>query len=161
VVPTREIPYLHPGVAGRIERADGTVLGEIGELHPETRLALGIDAPVFGFALDLSVISAPQPAQMRAIPRYPAASRDISLLIAEEIPAARVEALIAAVEQPLVERVRILEDYRDAKLPPGHKSTLWSITYRSLERTLTDAEVDSAHEAIVARLVAELGAQRR
>jgi phenylalanyl-tRNA synthetase beta chain len=60
-----------------------------------------------------------------------------------------------------VSRVRLLEDYRDAKLGDGLKSMLWSIEYRSPERTLTDAEVDQAHEAIVARLVENLPAQRR
>jgi phenylalanyl-tRNA synthetase beta chain len=57
--------------------------------------------------------------------------------------------------------VRLLEDYRDAKLGEGMKSMLWSIEYRSPERTLTDVEVDKAHEAIVARLVGNLPAQRR
>jgi phenylalanyl-tRNA synthetase beta chain len=62
---------------------------------------------------------------------------------------------------PLVESVRLIEDYRDAKLPAGQKSMLWSITYRAPDRTLTDSEVESAHEALVARLMTELGATRR
>ena len=57
--------------------------------------------------------------------------------------------------------MRLLEDYRDAKLGDGMKSMLWSIAYRAPDRTLTDAEVDTAHEAIVARLVENLPAQRR
>ena len=56
----------------------------------------------------------------------------------------------------------LLEDYRDpSRVPEGQKGMLWSITYRSLERTLTDAEVDAAHEAIVGRVLAELPATRR
>ncbi len=57
--------------------------------------------------------------------------------------------------------IRLLEDYRDAKLGDRMKSMLWSIDYRAADRTLTDAEIDRAHEAIVARLVAELPASRR
>jgi phenylalanyl-tRNA synthetase beta chain len=98
---------------------------------------------------------------MRAIPRFPGSTRDVSLLMAATIPAARVREVIAGAHQPLVERVAVLEDYRDAKLPEGMKSMLWSIAYRSLERTLTDAEVDAAHEAIVSLLVDHLPAQRR
>jgi phenylalanyl-tRNA synthetase beta chain len=57
--------------------------------------------------------------------------------------------------------VRVVEEYRGANLPSGHRSMLWSIVYRAADRTLTDAEVDTAHEAIVGRLLAELPAQRR
>jgi len=77
------------------------------------------------------------------------------------IPAARIADVIADAAEPLVAGVRLLEDYRDAKLGAGVKSMLWSIAYRSPERTLTDAEVDRAHETIVGRLVENLPAQRR
>jgi phenylalanyl-tRNA synthetase beta chain len=98
---------------------------------------------------------------MQAIPRFPGSTRDVSLLLAAAIPAARIAEVIGEVPEPLVQRVRVLEDYRDAKLGDGMKSMLWSIEYRSAERTLTDAEVDQAHEAIVRRLVEGLPAQRR
>ena len=69
--------------------------------------------------------------------------------------------VIEQAAEPLVQRTRLLEDYRDAKLGEGQKSMLWSIEYRSPERTLTVEEVDKAHEAIVGRLVENLPAQRR
>ena len=98
---------------------------------------------------------------MRPIPRFPSATRDVSLLVAEATPAGRIHAVLADARSPLVESVRLVEDYRDAKLPAGQKSMLWSITYRAADRTLTDADVEAAHEALVARLVDELGATRR
>jgi len=105
--------------------------------------------------------SAP-PAQMRPIPRFPGSARDVSLLLAEDIPAARIAEVIAQADQPLVAGVRLLEDFRDVqKLGAGNKSMLWSISYRAADRTLTDAEVDQAHEIIVSRLVDSLPAQRR
>jgi len=154
------IPYLHPGVAARLE-LDGAMIGELGEVHPDTRIALGVETPVFMIDVDLSRLAAHPVRQMRAIPRFPATSRDVSLLLAEAIPAQRVREVIDAASSPLVEEVRVLEDYRGDRLPAGHKSMLWSITYRAADRTLTDAEVEAAHEAIVARLVTELPAQRR
>ena len=116
---------------------------------------------VFAFEVDLGKLPLAQPAQMRAIPRFPGSERDVSLLLAEDIPAARVVEVIEAANEPLLSRVRLLEDYRDAKLGAGMKSMLWSIAYRSAERTLTDVEVDKAHETIVGRLVDNLPAQRR
>jgi phenylalanyl-tRNA synthetase beta chain len=157
---TRGVVYFHPGVAGEIVR-EGTVVGRFGEIHPDVRKRLGVDEPVFAFELDLTALPLAAPAQMQPIPRFPASTRDVSLLLAAELPAARIEELIEQAAEPLVQRVRLLEDYRDAKLGDGQKSMLWSIEYRSPDRTLTDGEVDKAHEAIVGRLLENLPAQRR
>ena len=160
--PDRTIPYLHPGIAATIWIPDvDEPIGTVGEIHPDVRADHGIDAPVFAFEVDLERLPPPAPAQMRPIPRFPGTSRDVSLLVADSVPAARVREVIDRAHVPIVERVDILEDYRDSKLPAGTKSMLWSIAYRSLERTLTDAEVDAAHEGIVAQLVEQLPGQRR
>ncbi len=160
--PARDISYLHPGVAARVLATDGTVLGEVGEVHPEVRAAFDIAPACFVFDLDLERLPQPEPRQMRAVPRFPAITRDISLFVAAEIPAARVGDLIAERADPLIEQVRVLEEYRDPeRVPPGQKGLLWSITYRSSEATLTDKEVDDRHEVLVSHLVEKLAATRR
>ncbi len=157
-----DVPYLHPGVAARVELADGTYVGEIGEVHPSVRDSYGIEPACFAFDLDLNAFPVPGPAQLVNIPKYPAITRDISFFVGDQVPASRVDELITANATELVEHVTVLEEYRDAaKVPEGQKGMLWSITYRSGERTLTDAEVDATHEAIVAKLLDELPAQRR
>ena len=161
---TTGVPYLHPGVAGELLVADAgvwEVVGRFGEVHPEVRARLGAHGAVFAFEVELAALGVAAPAQMTAIAKFPGSARDVSLLLEAGIPAARVADVIDEVREPLVERVRLLEDYRDAKLGEGRKSMLWSIEYRAADRTLTDVEVDRAHEAIVARLVANLPAQRR
>jgi phenylalanyl-tRNA synthetase beta chain len=158
--PTRSIPYLHPGVAGELVLPDA-VAGWFGEVHPEVRARLGIEGAAYAFELALARIPLAPPAQLRPIPRFPGSARDVSLLLGDAIPAGRVEDVIAQAGEALVSRVRLLEEYRDARLGLGQKSMLWSIEYRAPDRTLTDAEVDRAHEAIVARLVENLPAQRR
>jgi phenylalanyl-tRNA synthetase beta chain len=157
---TRGVAYLHPGVAGEIVHGTNLV-GWFGEIHPDVRKRLGIEGPVFAFDLELEKLPLAGPAQMQPIPRFPGSTRDVSLLLAAELPAARVIDVIEQVAEPLVQRIRLLEDYRDPKLGDSRKSMLWSIEYRSPDRTLTDAEVDKAHEAIVGRLVENLPAQRR
>jgi phenylalanyl-tRNA synthetase beta chain len=158
--PTHAVSYLHPGVAG--ELVIGTeVVGAFGELHPETRKRLGVEGPAFAFDLDLTKLPLAGPSQMKPIPKFPGSARDVSILLAEDIPAVRVEEVIEGASEPLVSQVRLLEDYRDPKLGAGMKSMLWSIAYRAPDRTLTDVEVDRAHEAIVGRLVENLPAQRR
>jgi phenylalanyl-tRNA synthetase beta chain len=163
---TSAIPYLHPGVAGELAIEDvalgeDRVVGWFGELHPDVRKRLGVEGPAFAFEVELARIPLAGPAQMRSIPKFPGSTRDVSLLLASDIPAGRVEQVIAEAVQPLVAGVRLLEDYRDSRLGDGRKSMLWSIAYRAPDRTLTDAEIDAAHEAIVGRLVDHLPAQRR
>lgn len=156
------IPYLHPGVCARVILPDGSLAGYIGEVHPRTRQVLNVEPRCFAFDLSLDAFPAPAARQMRAVSRFPAVTRDISMLMGVDVPAARVRALIDEAAEPLIELVTVLEDYRDPEhVPAGKKGMLWSITYRSSEGTLTDAQVDRAHEAIVARLLEKLPAQRR
>jgi phenylalanyl-tRNA synthetase beta chain len=154
------VGYLHPGATGELV-VDNEVVGWFGEVHPKTRKALGVDGAVFAFDVDLTKLPLAAPAQMQTIPRFPGSARDVSLLLSETIAASRIEDVITQANEPLVSSVRLLEDYRDAKLGAGMKSMLWSIAYRAADRTLTDPEVDKAHENIVARLVENLPAQRR
>ena len=158
------VTYLHPGVAGELvaeTSAGRIVIGHFGELHPNVRAKLGVTGPAFAYEVDLDVLPLATPAQMKPIAKFPGTERDVSLLLAESINAGMIQDMIVAVAEPLVSGVRLLEDYRDAKLGAGMKSMLWSIAYSSPERTLTDAEVEKAHEGIVARLVENLPAQRR
>jgi phenylalanyl-tRNA synthetase beta chain len=156
------IPFLHPGVAGRLWLDGERELGVLGELHPDVRAELDIAPAVFAFELALDVAPKRGPVQMQPIPRFPAITRDLSFFVDESVPAARVRDLLLGQREPLLERVEVLEDYRHPDhVPAGRKGMLWSATYRSLERTLTDAEVDAAHEVIVAQVLLGLGAVRR
>ncbi|MGE5185041.1 MAG: hypothetical protein ACM31C_23395, partial [Acidobacteriota bacterium] len=154
------VAYLHPGIAGQLELGR-EIVGRFGEVHPEVRARLGVSVPVFAFEVELDHVALAPPRQMKTIARFPGSARDVSLLLDASIPAGRIHHVIEQAAEPLVTGVRLLEDYRDPKLGAGMKSMLWSIAYRSADRTLTDAEVDQAHEAIVARLVENLPAQRR
>ncbi len=158
---TTEVPYLHPGLAATVSFGDASPAGTVGEVHPAVRERLGIDRPVFVFDVRLAAMPRGGAPQMRAIPRFPGSSRDVSLLMPDHLPAQRVRDIVAEVREPLVEALHVREDYRDAKLPAGRKSMLWSVDYRAADRTLTDAELDAVHERVVARLVTELPAERR
>ena len=155
------VPYFHPGLCAEI-RVGGGVIGHVGEIHPETRERMGLEQVCFGWELSLEGLPDLGARQMSGISKFPAVSRDVSVFVDEPTPAMRVRATIREAQGALVEDVQVREEYRDAsKVPTGKKGMLWSITYRSHERTLTDAEVDAAHEAIVSHLVAVLPAERR
>src|SRR5262249_4206170 len=120
------VPYLHPGVAGELV-LERRVVGWFGEVHPDVRKRLGVTGPAFAYEVALADLPVAEPGQMQPIPRSPGSARDVSLLLAADIPAARVEDVITAAAEPLVSGIRLLEVYRDPKLGEGMKSMLWSI----------------------------------
>jgi phenylalanyl-tRNA synthetase beta chain len=152
-----DLPLFHPGVAAEIGR-----VGFAGEVHPRIRDAFGIETACFYLELDLERVPTPGPVQAAQLPRFPAIERDISCFIASEVPASAIELAIREPGDPLLVGVRLVEDYRDpSHVTAGQKSMLWSLTYRSAERTLTDDEVQAAHGRIVAGLVERLGIRPR
>ena len=151
----------HPGIAATLTLA-GADIGACGEVHPEVRESFDIEMPAFAFEIDVDRLPAPEPAEMQPLPRFPGVGRDLSFFVAEDVPAARVREVIAEAREPLLESAAVLEDYRDRDVvPAGRKGMLWSLTYRSGDRTLTDDEVDRIHEAIAARVLDTLSAVRR
>ncbi|MCS6913456.1 MAG: phenylalanine--tRNA ligase subunit beta [Myxococcales bacterium] len=151
-----EAPWLHPGIAAVLVDESGQVRGELGEVHPDLREALGIEVRAFAFEIDLPEQEPPCP-RFQPLPRFPAVSRDLSFFVDEAIPAGQVLGVLRRSGEPLLVQVRLLEDYREpGRVPPGKKGLLLSLLYRSSERTLTDEEVRRAHEAVVRHLQAQL-----
>lgn len=153
---------LHPGISASIWDAEGREIGSVGEVHPKVRKSFDLEGKVFGFELEIEKMAMPEDQRMRALPRFPAITRDVSLLLDADLPSSQVLAIIENCKEPLLASVQILEDYRDPKhVPEGKKGMLWTITYRVPDRTLTDKEVDKAHAAIESHLLEELKATRR
>lgn len=153
-------------------------VGFVGELHPELIAAWGLPdgARVVYGELDLEALPDPAVAVAREIPRFPATSRDLSLEIPVALPAAEVVAALrdaararshseaSEVEDParLQESgageggVEVLEDYRGAGVPDAHRALLLRLHYAAGARSVTDAEVQALHAAIVEQACARL-----
>lgn len=160
--PSPSATPLHPGISAGIFDKSGAEIGCVGEVHPHVCKAYDLDAEVFGFELNLGAMRAPEDTQMVGIPRYPAITRDISMFLAQDIPASQITSIIDECHEPLIAQVQVLEDYRDpAHVPEGQKGMLWSVTYRSPDKTLTDAEVDAVHQRLEKQLLGDLVATRR
>ena len=147
---TEEAPLLHPGAAATLVSAHGgQVLGVFGELHPDLRQSL--DLPSAAFAFELEVPNLPISKQPYVAPsRFPATSRDLSFFVASDVEAAHLLSTMEHASEPLLRGVALLEDYRQqGHVPAGQKALLFSLTYRSDERTLTDEEVQKAHHRVV------------
>jgi phenylalanyl-tRNA synthetase beta chain len=138
-------------------------------LHPDVLRAWDLD--VAGAVLvelelsELASIGRKSP-RFSPIPRLPAATRDIALVVHEDVAAGEVERVIREAAGDLCESVEVFDVFRGGSVPPDHRSLAFHVVYRdpraatapSEARTLTDQEVDERHAAVVAKANADLGA---
>ena len=97
----------------------------------------------------------------RALPRFPAVSRDIAVVCAEEVTVGALEACIRRAGGKLLREVVLFDIYRGQGVAEGSKSVAFSLTLRSDERSITAAEADEEIKDILAALEKELGATLR
>jgi phenylalanyl-tRNA synthetase beta chain len=157
------VPHLHPGKSAELV-IGGEAVGRFGEMHPRVAESFGLGGrPVLAGEFDLDAIRAKVPERHRAapVPRFPAALRDVAVVVEESVPAERVAAEIRAGGGDLLVGVRLFDVYRGDNIPAGTKSLAYALTYQAEDRTLTDKEVDKAHEKIENRLRHLLKAQIR
>jgi len=161
--PLSDEPLLHPGRSARI-RAGDTISGVVGELHPrllreaDLRLErlvvaeLSIDG-LGGGQLAVTPASAP--------PRFPSVERDVAMIVADDVEAGAVAATIRGAAGPLLQDVRLFDVYRGRPLAETERSLAFRLRFGTVDRTLTEAEVDQAMAAVVAAVQARHAARLR
>ncbi|HEY1372864.1 MAG TPA: phenylalanine--tRNA ligase subunit beta, partial [Candidatus Binatia bacterium] len=98
---------------------------------------------------------------VRSLPRFPSVERDLAMVVDDAFPAQRIIDWVKDQRNALIEKVEVFDQYRGASIPEGKKSLAFSISYRAQDRTLTDSEVQTVHQELVARLGEVFGAQLR
>jgi phenylalanyl-tRNA synthetase beta chain len=94
----------------------------------------------------------------KPLPAYPEISRDISILVPESVTHENIASLIKQLKLPNLESFDVFDVFRGTNVPEGQKSMAYALVYRSPERTLTEAEVNSAQARVVAELKSRLNA---
>jgi phenylalanyl-tRNA synthetase beta chain len=123
---------------------------------------LDLEGRIFMFNLDFqALVRLAAPPLFTPLPRYPAVYRDIALVVPEAVPAARVTQALHQHGRPWLVEARLFDVYTGDPIPPGKRSLAFRLSYRDPERTLTDEEINPLHEALVAALGRELGAELR
>lgn len=153
----------HPGKCARVS-VDGVELGVMGEVHPIIRSRYELSE--YGVAacdLDLAGLLQARPAgwALAPVPTYPPVLEDLALIVDDDLPAERVEAVIRQAGAEWIAAVRLFDLYRGPPIEAGKKSLAYSLTYQAPDRTLTDSEVRQVRERIVSRVSQELGARLR
>jgi phenylalanyl-tRNA synthetase beta chain len=161
VAPATE-PFLHPGRTARV-LAGGEDVGWIGELHPLVARAWALDHGGALFEVDLDRVLT----HADAVPRYvdltsfPELRMDLSLTLADDVPAATVLATVREAGGELLAGVRVFDLYRGEQVGEGRKSLALALAFRARDRTLTDEDVAPLRERIVAALRDGLGGELR
>jgi phenylalanyl-tRNA synthetase beta chain len=158
-------PHLHPRGAAFLTLGEGASLrriGSFGPLHPDAVEALALDGDVLVAEIDLEpFVEGPMLPQYAAIARFPASTRDIALVVKDEIRAGEVESAVRTAAGPLAEGVRLFDRFVGGQIPAGFSSLAFHVVYRAGDRTLTDAEVDAAHANVVKSVRERFGATLR
>ena len=92
---------------------------------------------------------------------FPAVVRDISLAVKKEVTFAKIKEVVLPFSKELLRSMKFIEEYSGEKIPAGHRGVIFSLTYQSPIRTLTEEEVNTIHERLCQSLVDQLGAIRR
>jgi len=156
-----EVPPWHPGRCAELLLADETV-GYAGELHPRVLEHLGLPPRTCAMELKLDAFGVPAPAQAPELSNLPPVLLDLALVVAEEVPAAAVQAAVVEGAGELLESARLFDVYADAeRLGPGMKSLAFALRFRAAERTLTVEEATTARDAAIAAAGERFGARLR
>ncbi len=154
-------PFLHPGRQADII-VNGKNIGFIGELHPLTAKTYGIGDRAYVAVLDM-----PQVVEMatfmhkyEGIARFPAVTRDISMIVPKNVTAGSIENILWQRGGKYLEDVALFDIYEGAQVMTGFKSMAYSLTFRGKEKTLEEADINSVMKKILNGLET-LGAQLR
>ncbi len=149
IVPGGE-SYHHPGRCARLMQGE-TVLCTLGEVHPAVRENFDMPARALVAEINLETIAAlSQPmGAVKPMPRYPAVSRDLSLVMAESTSVGPLMADMAKAAGAILEDVKLFDVYRSAALGADMKSVAFAFVFRGADRTLTEQEITAAMDKIL------------
>lgn len=156
-----EIEGMHPGRTATIQLS-GEQIGFVGQIHPTIQQTHDLhDTYVFELSLAKLLNEKIAPLHFESIPRYPAITRDIALVVEQTMTAAEIETIIVEAGGKLLNEVHVFDVYEGEHLEAGKKSIAFKLIYLDPERTLTDDEVTTTHEKVLLTVKEKTGAVLR
>ena len=162
IIPETNNTTFHPGRCATIMYND-IYIGTFGEVHPEVIDNYSLGQRVYLAELDLDLIfdKSDRTIIYNPLPKYPSTSRDIAILVKDDIIVKQIEDIIKANGEDLLESYKLFDVYKGAQIAEGYKSIAYSIIYRSKDKTLTDEDVNKVHQNIIRELEEKLDAKLR
>lgn len=148
--PSCERPYLHPGRKADIYYGE-TLIGYMGEVHPEVCDNYSIGTKVYVAVLDMPAIEplTTFDRKYKGIAKFPAVTRDLSMVVPKDILVGQIEEVIAQRGGKHLESYELFDLYEGAQIKPGFKSVAYTITFRNKEKTMEEAEISAAMKKIL------------
>ena len=143
-------PFLHPGRQALVQY-EGKTMGYFGEVHPDVANGYGIGGRAYIAVIDLENVI-PHTSfdyHYTGIAKYPAVSRDISMLVPRDVMAGQIEAVIAQRGGRILESYHLFDIYEGKQVREGFKSIAYNLTFRNREKTLEEAEITAAMKKIL------------
>ncbi|WP_129595995.1 phenylalanine--tRNA ligase subunit beta [Anaerophilus nitritogenes] len=161
-IPQKSNTTFHPGRCANIVY-ENHILGVMGEIHPDVLENYKLGTRVYVVEIDATMLMGiTKPDRIyKELPKYPAMTRDIALVVKDEVYVKQIEDIAKANGEDLLESIKLFDVYKGKQIEEGYKSIAYSLTYRAKDRTLTDEEVTKVHEKIVKTLEEELGGSLR
>ncbi len=146
-------PYLHPGRQAEMTY-DGTIIGYLGEIHPDVREGYDIGDKAYVGVLDMPEIVARASFDIKyqGIAKYPAVTRDLSMLVKKEITAGQVEEVIRKSSGSILENCELFDIYEGTQIKSGFKSMAYSLSFRAKDRTLEEKDITEVMNKILKNL---------
>lgn len=143
-------PFLHPGRQADMIYA-GSVIGYLGEVHPEVCDNYDIGTKVYVAVLDMPEIIpyATFDRKYQGVAKYPAVTRDISMLMPKSVLAGQIEEILAQRGGKILESYQLFDVYEGSQIQEGFKSMAYSISFRAKDRTLEETDVTAAMKKIL------------
>lgn len=157
-----ENPMYHPGKTAEVYSGK-TKIAVLGEVHPDVSENYGVGTECYIAQVDLEALyeNVHEKKEYKALPKFPAVTRDIALLVDDDILVQEIEDTIKKTGGNLVESTKLFDIYKGKQIPEGKKSIAYAIVYRDNMKTLTDKEINKVHDKILRALEFKLGAQLR
>ena len=155
-------PSYHPGRCAKVD-VNGQEVGTLGQIHPLVAANYGVDAELYYADLKFDALFASRGAdpEYQPLPKFPAVTRDIAVLVDKAVTVGAMESSIQAAAKGLLKDVTLFDIYEGAKLPTGKKSVAFNLVLRADDRSLTAQEADDEVNLVLERLKKDFDAMLR
>lgn len=151
---------LHPGQGSKVYIGN-IEIGILGRLHPKLEHQYGFSDEVYVVEIDLQKALTAQIPEYRGVSKYPSIRRDLSLVVASELPAASLVSVSQACLGETLKQANVFDVYQGDRVKHGYKSVSLSLTLQNWDRTLTDEEAEGLVETLLIALKKEFSAELR
>ncbi|MBR0669854.1 phenylalanine--tRNA ligase subunit beta [Neoroseomonas soli] len=155
--------FYHPGRSGVVRQGPKTVLATFGEIHPKVLAALDLPGPAVAFEVFLDAVPEPKRRKKGApdLPAFQPLRRDFAFIVEDKVAAEAVLRAARGADKALIAEVSLFDVYQGKGVPEGSKSLAVQVTIQPREATLTDAQIESVADRVVAAVAKATGAVLR